>query len=169
MALTFDAENRAQMRALHAEGKSCRQIAAIMGFSAPTISKYAREEGLSFDRAQTAAATKAHAIDLAAARTALAGRMVALANEVLDTANDRYLVYSFGGKENDYNEHELEEPPMEAKRSMMTIAAIAFDKVTRIVERESGAVSEAVSVVDRLMDAIDRAAGETPVQVQDAE
>jgi hypothetical protein len=62
-----DAE-REQMRVLHARGMSCEQIAAELGRVKSTISKQCKKLGLSFDRAQTAAATEAKVADSKARR-----------------------------------------------------------------------------------------------------
>lgn len=151
-AHTFGDEKRARLRELHAAGMSLRQIATELSASTETISRHARNMGLSFDRSQTAEATKARVADLAAGRAALAERMLDEANLILDDMHGEYRVFNFGGKDNTFASEVLDEPPIEAKRSMMTTAAIAFDKVSRVVERESdGGAAEGVSMILKLM------------------
>jgi hypothetical protein len=62
-----DAE-REQIRILHARGMSCGQIAAELGRVKSTITKQCKAMGLSFDRAQTKAATEAKVADSKARR-----------------------------------------------------------------------------------------------------
>jgi len=69
-----DAE-RERMRQLHARGMSCEQIAAELGRAKGTVSKQCKKLGLSFDRAQTQAATGAKTAD-AKARRAEAVRLM---------------------------------------------------------------------------------------------
>lgn len=113
-----------------------RAIAEKLGVSRSTVSRWAKEEGLAFDRAQTAQAVAAHSIDLAAARTRLAEKMAHRAEQLLDSLDGKYLVFNFGGKDNTYEEHELDKPPVEVVRNAVTTAGIAFDKLSRIVERD---------------------------------
>ena len=140
---------RAQLRTLHGEGLSASAIARKLGVHASTVSRWAKAEGLSFDRSKTAEATAAKSIDLAAARTRLAEKMAARAEQLLDSLDDPYLVYSFGGRDNTYSEHELAKPPVEVVRNAVTTAGITFDKLTRIVEKDPD-VSGAASVVQSL-------------------
>lgn len=146
-AATFDAE-RAQE--LHALGLSCNAIARELGVAPSTVSRWAKRVGLSFDRSQVAAANAAHTIDLAKARLELAQEMAATGLELLRTRHGEYLVYAFGGKDNDYNEHTLDRPPVEVIRNIVTTAAIAFDKASKVVEGTPEGLSETVSVLDRL-------------------
>jgi len=69
---------------------------------------------------------------------------------MLDQIDDAYLVYNFDGKKNTYNEHQLESAPVEVKRSIIVTAAITFDKLTRIVERDNGGLEQAQGVLDQL-------------------
>lgn len=142
-------KKRVQLRELHAQDMSVRQIAAQLGVSRTTVSRWAKEEGLAFDRARTAQAVAAQQIDLAAGRQRLAEKMLAAAEEMLDNINRPYLVYNFGGKDNDYNEHTLDSAPVEVRRNIITTAGITFDKLTRIVEKDPD-VSGAHSVVQSL-------------------
>ncbi len=140
---------RAQLRELHAQELSVRTIASKLGVSRSTVSRWAQEEGLAFDRARTAQAVAAHTIDLAAGRTRLAEKMLHRAEQLLDSLDGSYLVYSFGGRDNVYTEHTLDKPPVEVIRNAVTTAGITFDKLTRIVERDPD-VSGAQSVVASL-------------------
>ena len=152
---TFDSK-RTQARKLFDQGLSCRAIAAKLKVSTSTISRWAKAEGLSFkNRAQTATATVVRQFDMAAARVRLAEKMTGNADRALDTLDGPYLVYSFGGKENVYSEHELTEAPISARREAQTIGAIAFDKLTKALETTPEGTTEAESVLDRLAGDID--------------
>jgi predicted transcriptional regulator len=146
-ATTFDAK-RAQE--LFDEGLSCRAIAAKLGCVPSTVSRWAKGAGLSFDRSQVAAANEAHRVDLAAGRIRLAEKMLAASESMLDRIDAPYLVYAFGGKDNEYNEHELVSAPVEVRRNVITTAGITFDKLTRIVENTGGEADDAKSMLAQL-------------------
>jgi hypothetical protein len=59
-------------------------------------------------------------------------------------------VYSFGGRDNTYEEHKLDRPPVEVVRNAVTTAAIAFDKATRVLELSPDGLNESLSVLDRV-------------------
>lgn len=143
------AAKRAQMRELHAQDISASEIARQLGVSKSTVSRWAKADGIGFDRTKTAEATAAKSIDLAAARTRLAEKMSHRAEQLLDSLDDPYLVYNFGGKDNEYNEHTLDKPPVEVIRTAVTTAGITFDKLTRIVEKDVD-ITGAQSVVQSL-------------------
>jgi len=68
-------DDTAKLRELHATGASLTAIATIMGRSKSTVSKYARDLGLSFDRARTAKATEAVVVDNKARRQSIVARV----------------------------------------------------------------------------------------------
>jgi transcriptional regulator with XRE-family HTH domain len=147
MATRLDSK---RARALFDGGLSCNAIARELGVAPSTVSRWAKGEELAFDRAQTAAATAAHTIDLAAGRIRLAEKMLDAAEGMLDRIDEPYLVYNFGGKDNTFEEHELDSAPVEVRRSIIVTAGIAFDKLTRIVERDGTGTDEAVGMLDTL-------------------
>jgi hypothetical protein len=114
------------------------------------VSRWAKGAGVKFDRAQTAAAVKAHTVDLAAGRIRLAEKMLAASESMLDRIDAPYLVYAFGGKDNEYNEHQLESAPVEVRRNVITTAGITFDKLTRIVENDGAGADDAKSMLAQL-------------------
>jgi hypothetical protein len=133
---TFQTKRGHEARALFDQGLGCNAIAKALRVGAATISRWAEAEGLVFDRAQVDAANKAHTVDLAAARIRLAAKMSSAAESMLDAIDDEYLVYNFGGKDNEYAEHILDSAPVEVKRSIIVTAGITFDKLTKVVEAE---------------------------------
>lgn len=160
---TFDAQ---RARELHAEDLSCREIAKALGVVPSTISRWAEREGLAFDRSRTAAATKAHTVDLAAARIRLAEKMQAATEDMLDRIDDPYLVFNFGGKDNTFESRELDSAPVEVRRNIIATAGITFDKLTRIVEKSDTGLDQAVGVLDQIAEgfaaAAERIRSETP-------
>jgi hypothetical protein len=122
-----DAE-RVRIRQLHALGLSCAQIAAEISRSKSAVSRQCAAMGLAFDRAQTKAATAAVVADSAALRAQTSRRFLVKANDLLDMMDEPHVAFNFGGKDNTYEEHEFEKPPVDALRSLMQSAAQAFDR-----------------------------------------
>lgn len=145
---TFQQGHRA--RELYDQGKGCNEIARELGVGAATISRWARREGLSFDREATATAVRARVLDIAESRTLLAKKMLLTAHDALDMLDGPYLVYNFGGAENVYSEHVLDTPPIEVVRTAQTIAKDAHAVATKTLETTPEGQAEAVSVLDRL-------------------
>ncbi|QDZ15791.1 hypothetical protein [Humibacter ginsenosidimutans] len=141
-------EKRAQE--LFDQGLGCNAIARELNVDPATVSRWGKREGHTFDRTQVQRANDAHAFDLAAARTRLARKMTANADKALDALDGPYLVYSFGGKDNTFAEHELAEAPISARREAQTIGAIAFDKLTKALEKDTSTVASAHSLLDSL-------------------
>jgi transposase-like protein len=151
-------ETRSRARVLFDEGMSRNSIARELDLDPATVTRWARSEGLEFDRAASAAASKARAVDLAAGRIRLAEKMLAAAEDMLDRIDDEYVVYNFGGKDNTFEQRTLESAPVEVRRNVITTAAITFDKLTRIVERENGGLEQAVGVLDQIAEGFKAAA-----------
>jgi hypothetical protein len=147
---TLTGKRADEAAALFEQGFGCNAIARKMGIDPATVSHWAADVGLKFDRSQTALAVRAHTIDLAETRVDLAKKMAQVASDMLDSLDGEYLVYSFGGKENDYNEHTLDRPPVEVIRNAVTTAGIAFDKATKVVEATPEGLRGAESLIDRL-------------------
>jgi transposase-like protein len=135
---------------LFEQGLGCNAIARRLGVSPAKVSKWAKAEGLSFDRSQVATANAAHRVDLAAGRIRLAEKMLAAAEDMIDRIDDPYLVYNFGGKDNTYAETTLDSAPVEVRRNIITTAGITFDKLTRIVENDGAGADDAKSMLAQL-------------------
>lgn len=151
-------EQRQQVLDLHAQGLPRNEIARQAGISAGSVTNICRDAGLSFDRSATKQATAARSVDLAAGRLRLAEKMLAASESMLDTIDEPYLVYSFGGRDNDYNEHTLDSAPVEVKRNIITTAGITFDKLTRIVEKSDTGLEQAAGVLDQIAEGFAAAA-----------
>jgi hypothetical protein len=160
---------RARVAALHAQGMGRNAIAAELGLGTSTVTRIAKALGLDFSRAQTAVAVQARAVSLADMRTRLAEKMADIADEQLDRARKPYRVYAFGGAENIFNEELLDEPPAEVVRTLVATAAMAFDKVTKYLEKDTSGVETAHSLLDTLAAGFAAAAAtyETPTDTVD--
>ncbi|WP_350347251.1 helix-turn-helix domain-containing protein [Agromyces sp. G08B096] len=82
---TFDSHARVRARKLFDEGMSCNAIARELGVSASTISRWAKGEGLSFDRSATAAASAAVEVDARARRTLIRSRLYGRVEKLLSS------------------------------------------------------------------------------------
>jgi len=154
-----EAETRAEAIRLCREGKTRNAIARELNLGAATITKIVSDAGLSFDRTKTEKAVKARSVDLSDMRTRLAQKMGLAAEDMLDKLDSPYLVFNFGGKDNTYEEHTLTDAPVEVRRSAVVTAGIAFDKITRIVERDpdtSGATSVLSAIETGLRAVVDQ-------------
>ena len=92
-------------------GMGCRQIALEVGRSYGAVSKVCANAGVTFDRSKTKTATEALKIDLAHRRQQLAEKAMTRAEELLDQLDKPHLVFNFGGRDNTYEEHQLDRPP----------------------------------------------------------
>lgn len=141
---------RTDARALFDEGFGCNAIAAKLDISPSAISRWAKDEGLAFDRTQTAMAVRAHTIDMAADRLTIAKMMMVNGLDSLAMLDGPFEVYNFGGKDNDFNSRVLDSAPMDARRSAQMIAGVAFDKATKVLEKSNEGIGRAESLVDHL-------------------
>jgi len=141
---------RARVAALHGQGMGRNAIAAELGLGNSTVTRIAKALGLDFSRAATAVAVQARSIDLAAGRQRLAEKMLGRAEKMLDDLDGPYLVYAFGGRDNTYSEELLDKPPVEVQRTAVTTAGVAFDKVTKYLEKDTSGVETAHSLLDTL-------------------
>ena len=128
LALTAERSSvkRAQLRTLCDTGLSAPAIARELSVSKPTVSHWAKLDGVSFNRSKTAEAVAAKLIDLAAGRQRLTEAM-------LTNLGEPCMGYNIGGKDSTYSEHKLDSAPVEVRRNAITMAGITFDKLTLIV------------------------------------
>ncbi|GAA1454152.1 hypothetical protein [Nocardiopsis tropica] len=142
-------------------GGSCRGIAKDHGVSPGSVTNIAKKAGLSdaFERADTEKATRARTTDMAALRAEISEKYLRKASELLDQMDQPHLVFSFGGKENTYNEAVLERAPTGDLRNLMTASAVALDKHLKILatETDPGAAT-AASMLSGIADALEKAA-----------
>lgn len=152
-------ETVAEIQRLAAEGVGRNEIARRLGVSSSTVTAHAPAG--SFDRTASAAATKARQLDMAARRAELAANLLSDAERLREQLWEPHLAYAFGGKDNDYNEHELAEPGPADKRALISSVSTAMAAHLRLVDHDSdGGVAHAESVLDSFMDAVAQRAAE---------
>lgn len=149
------AEFHDRIRELHAEGCGRNEIAREIGRAPVMVSRTAEQLGLTFDRAKIQAAAKARHADIEERRSLLAERFVTIAEDCLDRIYQPTIVYSFGGKDNTYEEHEFDEAPVTERVKLLTSAAIAVDKSLKLAPaEESTGLDAAKSMLGSLGEAL---------------
>lgn len=134
-------------------GQSRNDIARAVGRSPDSISRVAHTIGHRFGQTNLARAHEARRAYGAEARAETARRFHERANELLEQMDGEYLVFSFGGRDNTYNEQRLSEPPVEAKRQLIQAAAQAMRTVLE-VDKHDNAGGGDVSAVDQWLAAM---------------
>lgn len=121
-------------------GKPRNQIARDHKVSPSTVTGIANKGvgATAFDRSLTKNATEAAVADNRARRAETSRRFLDKANEFLDQMDQPYTVFAFGGKDNSYNEHTLDRPPIPELRNLMVASATAFDKHLLADRHDSG-------------------------------
>lgn len=161
-------KDRKRVAELHAAGKSRNDIARAIGRSPSTVSKLAREQGLSFERgAQVEAATIARKADLAARRAEMAERLHDIAVAETKRIHAPTLYWEWGGKEHTYAEKLAAEPIPADRRAIMGVITTALDRSVKLVPPKDDGATESRSVVGDLMaglfaDYADRHGGPPP-------
>lgn len=84
-----------KIRVLHGQGWSAGKIAKELGRPRTTITTIAAKMGMFFDHAQTAAATRAAAVDMRARRARIAERLLNESEELLDDLKRPYVDHTF--------------------------------------------------------------------------
>jgi hypothetical protein len=150
-----DAEKQ-RIKELHAAGYGRNEIARQVNRPYGTITNYCQEEGLSFDRREELkAATEIRLADLADLRAYLAHKLMVTAITTEEQLHLPTKVYSFGGRDNTYNDKDVDEPPPEAKKQLMATVGIAIEKSLKLspVQEETD-VNAAKSMLTTLGEAI---------------
>lgn len=155
-----DAELEA-IRQHHAAGLSLNRTAKELGRAPSSVRLASKRLGLSWDRSKTEKAVKARQVDMAAERAELAADLLQDAKRLREQMWQPAVVFAFGGRDGDYSEHRVTEPPAADKRTLMQASTAALTAHLRLVDHDSdGGVAEARSVLDGFMDAVARRANE---------
>lgn len=124
-ASTF-ARKRARVAGLAADGLSLNAIARELGVSPSTVSKWAKLDGVSFDRGKIAKAIKARQVDLAALRAEASQLAIETAIEELRDVRGEY-EHVAAGPEGPVR-MTLAKPLAADRRNLSTSAAVLIDK-----------------------------------------
>lgn len=144
-----------QIRELHELGYGRNRIAREIEKPPVSVSRTAEFLGLTFDRSKIEAATKARLADIAERKSLLAEDLLDDAEKLRRQLWEPTTVYSFGGKDNTYEEHEFDEAPAAEKRALMSTAATAIDRVLKLIpEQEASNLDSAKSMLGSLGDAL---------------
>lgn len=148
----FTDDEEATLRELHARGLGRNEIARALGRGTRTISVRAAAMGLTFDNAAlTEVATRNRKAQLAVRRMELAEALQEDAERLTEQMWEPAKIYSFGGKDNTYEDRDVDEPPADAKKALMGAAGMAIDRSLKLVpSEETAAEDEARSMLGQL-------------------
>jgi hypothetical protein len=135
-----------RVRELHAQGLGRNEIARRIGRAQRTVSVIAARLGLEFDTTMTEEATRHRIAQLAEKRAILADALTDDALRLSAQLWEPAVVYNIGGKDNEYTEQAVPEPPAADKRALMAAATSAAAQSLRLVPPESDA--EGLAAVD---------------------
>lgn len=140
-------DERAQIVTLIEAGKSRNEIADETGRSRGTVTNVAASIGHTFGQTSLAHAHEARSAYCAERRALIAARFTEEAEKLLDELHGEFLVFNFGGRQNTYEEHVLEGPPVEAKRQLIQAAREAMRTVLDI-DKHDNRDAEGLAAVD---------------------
>ncbi len=144
-----------RIRELHDLGYGRNRIAREIDKPPVMVSRTAEFLGLTFDRSKIQAATEARLADMAERRSILAEDLLSDAERLRRQLWEETTVYSFGGKENSYEEHVFDEAPASEKRALMSTAAMAVDRSLKLVPAvEASNLDSAKSMLGSLGEAL---------------
>lgn len=147
-----EAHTRARIMAMAEDGFSRNAIARELMISPSTVSKVAAEEEITFDRSASAAAVAAKQADAKARRADIQLKLVDKAEDFLHSIDQPFLAFSFGGKDNDYNERVLDSPPTGDILNLMRSTSLALKEARDLrKDDDDEGVGEAESLLMNLI------------------
>lgn len=148
-----EADVRARAIELIQAGTPRNAVARELQIAPSSVSGIARDAGLSFDRANsTASATAARAHDLKVRRLELIEELMAKAQDHLVAIDQPFLAFSFGGKDNTYEEHELDRAPTGDILNLHRAASLALKDARELIKDDDDeGVAEAESMLMNLI------------------
>jgi hypothetical protein len=127
-------------------------VAREVKVSPSTVSKVAVEEELTFDRSVSAAAVAAKQADAKARRADIQLALIDKAEDFLHSIDQPFLAFSFGGKDNTYEEHELDGPPTGDILNLMRSTSLALKEARDLrKDDDDEGVGEAESLLMNLI------------------
>jgi hypothetical protein len=137
------------------EGKSCCKIAKEVGRSKDSVSRIAKSIGHKFGQSNADNAHEARKWYCAESRALIAARLEEEANLLLDDLHKPHVAFNFGGKDNDYNDHHFDEPPTEAKFTIMRSVQAAVRTVSDIVKVDNRGDDETQTRIKEFRDSVE--------------
>ncbi|MGW8365088.1 helix-turn-helix domain-containing protein [Streptomyces wedmorensis] len=125
------------VRQLHAEGLGRNEIARRIGRGTRTVSVIAARLGLIFDVTMPEEATRHRVAQLAEKRAILTDALTDDALQLTARMWEPAVVCNIGGKDNEYTEQPVPEPPAADKRALMAAATAAAAQSLRLVPPET--------------------------------
>lgn len=154
MAAPLTDDERANIIALIEAGMSRRDIAKQVHRDPATITRIAKSIGHDWlskadDRTQSslARAHKARSAYCAERRAEMAGRLQVAAERMLEQLDEPFVAFSFGGRDNLYNEHEFLHPPVDAQFTIVRAVRESMRTVLDI-DRHDNRADEGAAAVD---------------------
>jgi hypothetical protein len=135
------------------------------------VSTVVHDAGLSFERApEVAQATAAKQMDNRAKRARLEELLLDDALRLREQLWEPCLVYNFGGKDNTYEEHQLERPDFGGQQAIMRTVGVAIDKAVRLadVDKAQTDAGPVVSLLGTLVDGLREQYGDGDEDTDDA-
>jgi hypothetical protein len=150
-----------RIRDLHGRGFGRNAIARELGVSVGSITTYAGQLGLSFDRQMSRAATAARKADAAALRSELEVQLLDDAQRLRAQIWQPIEYREYGGKDHILRKWRQDEPTPVDKLKLMQATGAALDRAIRLGELDKGAeVDEAKSMLVQLVKQLGLAAGD---------
>lgn len=129
----FSDPEREQVARLHAAGLGRNAISRETKIHQRRVSAIAESLGLTFTRSpHTQAAAEAKKVDGKARRTALALRLLEDAERMRQALWLPCKAYNFGGKDNTFEERDLEQPSFRDKQAIMAAIGLAVDRAVKL-------------------------------------
>jgi transposase-like protein len=158
-----DSEQR-YIRERHEAGDSCNAIARTLGRSASTVSRYAREAGLSWDSSRTAPATEAKQASNRERRARLVSRLYDRADKIMDRLEAEQ--FKLVGLDKDgyarTNVVDADAIPGAEERALTGMVVNALVAAARLEQVDAGQAgnAEAKGILGNLADALQSAYGQ---------
>ena len=88
---------------------------------------------------------------MAERRARLAENLLGHAERLARSLTEPHVAFNFGGKDNTYNERQMERPDTKSAQTIMTTVAIALDKHAMLIRLDAGTeVDDAASLLGQL-------------------
>lgn len=145
-------ELRARAIELITTGMARNAVARELKLAPSAITRLAQAEGLTFDRSHSAAAVAARQSDLKARRLQLVEELMSKAEDHLVAIDQPFLAFNFGGKDNTYEERELDRPPTGDLLNLHRAASLALKDARDLIrDDDDEGVGEAESLLMNLV------------------